>query len=79
MVARAVQLLDDKNCCIGRMARSGSVPPISVMRKDRVVQRENGLYTYFASDIAYHLSKYERGFDYLLNIWGRTTMVIFHG
>ncbi|MFM8339243.1 MAG: arginine--tRNA ligase, partial [Fluviibacter sp.] len=27
--------------------------------KDRVVQRENGLYTYFASDIAYHLNKYE--------------------
>jgi arginyl-tRNA synthetase len=27
------------------------------------VQRDNGLYTYFASDIAYHLNKYERGFD----------------
>ena len=38
--------------------------------KDRVVQRENGLYTYFASDIAYHLNKYERGFDRMINIWG---------
>ncbi|MDR2164651.1 MAG: arginine--tRNA ligase [Zoogloeaceae bacterium] len=38
--------------------------------KDRVVQRENGIYTYFASDIAYHLNKYERGFDRLINIWG---------
>ncbi len=38
--------------------------------KDRVVQRENGLYTYFASDIAYHLNKYERGFDQVINIWG---------
>ncbi|MDR2365131.1 MAG: arginine--tRNA ligase [Zoogloeaceae bacterium] len=38
--------------------------------KDRVVQRENGMYTYFASDIAYHLNKYERGFDRLINIWG---------
>ncbi len=38
--------------------------------KDRVVQRENGLYTYFASDIAYHLNKYERGFDQIINIWG---------
>ncbi|WP_153111975.1 arginine--tRNA ligase [Propionivibrio limicola] len=38
--------------------------------KDRVVQRENGLYTYFASDIAYHLNKYERGFDRVINIWG---------
>jgi arginyl-tRNA synthetase len=38
--------------------------------KDRVVQRDNGLYTYFASDIAYHLNKYERGFDRMINIWG---------
>ncbi|MES2770662.1 MAG: arginine--tRNA ligase [Pseudomonadota bacterium] len=38
--------------------------------KDRVVQRENGLFTYFASDIAYHLNKYERGFDRIINVWG---------
>ena len=38
--------------------------------KDRVVQRENGLFTYFASDIAYHLNKYERGFDRIIDIWG---------
>jgi arginyl-tRNA synthetase len=38
--------------------------------KDRVVQRENGLYTYFASDIAYHLNKFERGFERVINIWG---------
>jgi arginyl-tRNA synthetase len=38
--------------------------------KDRVVQRENGLYTYFASDIAYHLNKFERGFDRVIDIWG---------
>lgn len=38
--------------------------------KDRVVQRENGQYTYFASDIAYHLNKFERGFDHIINIWG---------
>ena len=38
--------------------------------KDRVVQRENGLFTYFASDIAYHLNKYERGFDRVIDIWG---------
>jgi arginyl-tRNA synthetase len=38
--------------------------------KDRVVQRENGNYTYFASDIAYHLNKFERGFDRVINIWG---------
>lgn len=38
--------------------------------KDRVVIRENGEPTYFASDIAYHHDKYERGFDILINIWG---------
>ena len=38
--------------------------------KDRVVQRENGLYTYFASDIAYHLDKFERGFDLVIDVWG---------
>ena len=38
--------------------------------KDRVVQRENGQFTYFASDIAYHLDKFERGFDLAIDIWG---------
>jgi arginyl-tRNA synthetase len=38
--------------------------------KDRVVVRENGVKTYFASDIAYHLEKRERGFDRLLDILG---------
>ena len=38
--------------------------------KDRVLVRENGTHTYFASDIAYHLDKYNRGFNRLINIWG---------
>ena len=38
--------------------------------KDRVVQRDNGLYTYFAADLAYHLNKYDRGFDRIINVWG---------
>jgi len=38
--------------------------------KDRVVQRENGQYTYFASDIAYHLDKFERGYDLVIDVWG---------
>jgi arginyl-tRNA synthetase len=38
--------------------------------KDRVVVRENGQYTYFASDIAYQLGKRERGFDVLLMVLG---------
>ena len=38
--------------------------------KDRVVRRENGQTTYFASDIAYHLDKFDRGFDRVIDIWG---------
>jgi len=38
--------------------------------KDRVVVRENGNHTYFASDIAYHLDKLERGYDKIINVWG---------
>ena len=38
--------------------------------KDRVVIRDNGVKTYFASDIAYHFDKRERGFDHLIDILG---------
>ena len=38
--------------------------------KDRVLRRGNGEYTYFASDVAYHLDKYDRGYDRVINIWG---------
>jgi arginyl-tRNA synthetase len=38
--------------------------------KDRVVLRENGQTTYFASDIAYHMDKLERGFARVIDVWG---------
>ncbi len=38
--------------------------------KDRVVQRDNGQTTYFASDIAYHMDKLERGFERVVDVWG---------
>lgn len=38
--------------------------------KDRVVVRDNGQLTYFATDIAYHLGKLARGFERLIDIWG---------
>ena len=38
--------------------------------KDRVVVRDNGQMTYFASDIAYHMNKLERGYDRVIDIWG---------
>ena len=38
--------------------------------KHRVLIRDNGKTTYFASDVAYHKNKIERGFDKLINVWG---------
>jgi arginyl-tRNA synthetase len=38
--------------------------------KDRVVRRSNGATTYFASDVAYHLHKFQRGFDLVVDLWG---------
>jgi arginyl-tRNA synthetase len=38
--------------------------------KDRVLVKSDGSLTYFASDVAYHSDKYDRGFDTVINIWG---------
>lgn len=38
--------------------------------KDRVIIKSDGEYTYFASDIAYHRKKVEKGFDEIIDIWG---------
>jgi arginyl-tRNA synthetase len=38
--------------------------------KDRVVKKQDGEYTYLASDIAYHRDKLERGYDLLIDVWG---------
>lgn len=38
--------------------------------KDRVLIKSDGSYTYFASDVAYHMEKFERGFDRVIDVWG---------
>lgn len=38
--------------------------------KDRVLRKSDGSLTYFASDFAYHHNKFERGFDWLIDVWG---------
>ncbi len=70
LVAHTIQLLEKKHYLY---QQDGAVWFRSTDfgdEKDRVVQRENGQFTYFASDIAYHLNKFERGFDQVINIWG---------
>ena len=38
--------------------------------KDEVLVRQNGIPTYFAADIAYHINKFARGFETCINVWG---------
>ncbi|MEK7843606.1 MAG: arginine--tRNA ligase, partial [Pseudomonadota bacterium] len=70
LVAHVVQLLEQKNYLYqqdgARWFRSSDFGD----EKDRVVRRENGEFTYFASDIAYHLNKFERGFERVIDVWG---------
>ena len=66
--------------CIERLRHSGHVYEQSGAlwfrstdfgdEKDRVIVRDNGQTTYFASDIAYHLNKLERGYDRVIDVWG---------
>lgn len=70
LVAYAIQLLEEKKQLY---RQDGAVWFRSTDfgdEKDRVVQRENGQFTYFASDIAYHLNKFNRGFETMINVWG---------
>jgi arginyl-tRNA synthetase len=70
LVARCVDLLEKKGHLYVQNGAKWFKSTAFGDEKDRVVQRENGLYTYFASDIAYHLNKFERGFSKVINIWG---------
>lgn len=70
LVTRTVTLLEEKNYLYTKDGAKWFRSTDFGDEKDRVVQRENGQFTYFASDIAYHLNKFERGFDLLINIWG---------
>ena len=70
LVARCVELLEKAGHIYEQNGARWFRSTTFGDEKDRVVQRDNGLYTYFASDIAYHLNKFERGFTRIINIWG---------
>jgi arginyl-tRNA synthetase len=69
-VARAIEQLDKRGHIYTQDGAKWFRASHFGDEKDRVVQRENGQYTYFASDIAYHANKFERGFDTVVNVWG---------
>ncbi|KIO49465.1 arginine--tRNA ligase [Nitrosospira sp. NpAV] len=69
-VAQAVQLLEQQNYLYRQDGAKWFRSTHFGDEKDRVVQRENGQFTYFASDIAYHLNKFERGFERVIDVWG---------
>ncbi|MRR49458.1 MAG: arginine--tRNA ligase [Rhodocyclaceae bacterium] len=70
MVARAVAELEKRDHIYVQDGAKWFRSTVFGDEKDRVVQRDNGLFTYFASDIAYHVNKFERGFDKVIDIWG---------
>ncbi|MDN5881808.1 MAG: arginine--tRNA ligase [Nitrosospira sp.] len=70
MVAHAVQLLEQRNYLYRQDGAKWFRSTDFGDEKDRVLQRENGQFTYFASDIAYHLNKFERGFECVIDVWG---------
>jgi arginyl-tRNA synthetase len=69
-VARALDLLRQRGMLYERDGATWFRSTDYGDDKDRVVIRDNGATTYFASDIAYHLEKRERGYDLLLNVLG---------
>ncbi|MBI1965487.1 MAG: arginine--tRNA ligase [Betaproteobacteria bacterium] len=69
-VERAVRMLEEKGHLYAEGGALWFRSEAYGDEKNRVVRRENGQYTYFASDIAYHLDKFERGFDLAIDVWG---------
>ncbi|PMP92758.1 MAG: arginine--tRNA ligase [Hydrogenobaculum sp.] len=67
-VERVLKLLEEKNAI---EEKEGAIWFKSKDEdKDRVLRKSDGSYTYFASDIAYHLNKYERGYKKAIDLWG---------
>ena len=66
----ALQILDDKGYLYEKDGNIWFRSTDFGDEKDRVVRRANGQTTYFASDIAYHKNKFDRGFDKVINVWG---------
>ncbi|MCL2336575.1 MAG: arginine--tRNA ligase [Firmicutes bacterium] len=70
LVDEAVSLLRERGYIYDREGALWFKASAFGLEKDEVVVRKNGVPTYFAADIAYHLNKFRRGFDRVIDIWG---------
>lgn len=69
-VQETLDFLRDKGCIYESEGAKWFKATEFGVEKDEVLVRSNGLSTYFASDIAYHRNKFQRGFDWVIDIWG---------
>ena len=70
LVEQSFELLKERGCLDERDGALWFRASQFGDEKDRVVRRRNGATTYFASDVAYHLLKFQQGFDLVVDIWG---------
>jgi arginyl-tRNA synthetase len=70
MVDKALNFLIDKGYLYEKEGALWFRSTVFGDDKDRVVKKSSGEYTYLAPDIAYHKMKFERGFNWLINLWG---------
>ncbi len=69
-IEKCIEKLKSKNLIYTKNNKTFFKSTLFFDEKDRVIIRENGTYTYFLVDVAYHLNKLERGFNKLIDIWG---------
>ncbi len=69
-VSRSIKAMDEKGYVYKEEGATWFRSTAFGDEKDRVMIKENGEFTYFMSDVAYHYDKLSRGFDHLINIWG---------
>jgi arginyl-tRNA synthetase len=70
MVAAVIQAFQDRQIIYAKDGAQWFKTTAFGDEKDRVVVRQNGQTTYFASDIAYHQEKFQRGFERVIDVWG---------
>ncbi|MBW1996761.1 MAG: arginine--tRNA ligase [Deltaproteobacteria bacterium] len=70
LLAETLEMIQEKGQCYEKDGALWIRTSMFGDDKDRVLRKSDGQFTYFASDIAYHLDKWKRGFSRAINIWG---------